>query len=460
MMNYIILPVTNRKVYEGSTVVLNRLPRVKWILSCGFYTYNDKQKKGWYFEAIPSGNVMPVFAQDLYDIKIITPLSPIDPPIAHIPPEPAPGPTPPGPTPIDFTEEDKEMIMRSTISVDTLEDRDRLSSDDLPEGKVVRVNDVDGHVDYFEWDKESESWIPATLGRRYLTKAEIESQLGPAIVDIEYQDESGILAVVAYNKQQTELALNGLAKTPTYNPRELELRIPVIGQDDFTLSIPKDVYIQSLELVPDYEDDGATHPALVLSLEENGNERYIVADATSIYNSYVGSDTSTMYVNVTSDNVISATVRISLAESNSLQTKADGLFVDISGKADRVQIAEDYILVADGLGGFTKAGNGLKVFTTGTLETVGNRGVVTANLITQGINSAIQAIDIDSINTRLSQLEQAQVGSGKSGMIVVSTTSGVTRSELTPGSDVLSDSSNTLAKESAVVDAFRWKPFK
>lgn len=460
MMNYIILPVTNRKVYEGSTVVLNRLPRVKWILSCGFYTYNDKQKKGWYFEAIPSGNVMPVFTEDLYDIKIITPLSPVDPPIAHIPPEPTPGPTPPGPKPIEFTEEDKEMIMRSTITVDSLEERDKLSSHDLPEGKVVRVNDVEGHVDYFEWDRESENWIPATLGRRYMTKAEIESAIGPAIVDIEYKDDEGILALVAYNQQEIELALNGLAKEPTYNEHELQLRIPVIGQEDFTLTIPKDVYIQTLTIVPDYDDDGTIHPALVLSIEENGNERDIVADATSIYNSYIGSDTSTVTVNITSGNVVSATARISLAEGNALSSSQDGLFVDISGKVDKVTLSEDYILVSDGLGGFTKAGNGLKVFTEGSLEDVSNKGVVTANLITQGINAAIQAIDIDSINNRISQLEQAQVGEGAPGHIVISTASGVTRSELTPGSDTLSDSSNTLAKESAVVDAFQWKTFK
>ena len=162
---YIIIPGTHQKVYENSVVVLFRLPDTKWILHCGYYSYNGVRQKGWYFSSIPSNTVMPVFIEDLVAMKVISGPQPVPPPGPHPPFPPCPpGPHPPAPIPIIFTPEDKKMIDASMITVETLEDRDRLSGDWLINGKIIRVNNVEGAVEYYEWQSDNQQWVPASLG--------------------------------------------------------------------------------------------------------------------------------------------------------------------------------------------------------------------------------------------------------------------------------------------------------
>lgn len=172
---FIIVPNTGEKIYDGTIVILQRLPGTKWIVHEGHYIYNNKKSYGWYLSAIPSGTTMPLFQSDLYMITIVGSKPHPHPPCPPGPCPPGPGPfPPPGPCPevYPFTKEDKDQIREAMLTVDSLEDRDKLSSSDLQDGKVVRVNDFDGEVAYFEWSSESQTWLPLNFGSTIITKQE------------------------------------------------------------------------------------------------------------------------------------------------------------------------------------------------------------------------------------------------------------------------------------------------
>lgn len=467
---YIIIPGTQRKVYENSVVVLFRLPDTKWILHCGYYSYNGVRQKGWYFSSIPSATVMPVFLEDLVAMKVINGPQPCPPgPHPPLPPHP-PGPIPPAPIPIIFTPEDKKMIDAAMITVETLEDRDRLSGDWLINGKIIRVNNVDGAVEYYEWQSANETWVPASLGYRYMTRDEIQQDLAGTIVDVVYSDSNGLLTLVCYNGDESTVLLSGVANNPTYE--NFQIRIPVFGKPDLVIDIPKGSSIANVEVVERYEiSPGVFVPALVITEEIDGQAHVVATDITNLYNLFQTiDDTSTIKMSIDSaSSSLSAEVKISDMPSNVLNVDRTGLYVDISGKVDKVEMSADYLLVSDGLGGFTKAGNGIMLQSSGTMPS--SAAIVpTSNLIAAAIQAAIDATVTDiseqlhaldeeilAVSNRVAFLEETAVGPGDSDEVVTSTLNGVTRSGYTIGSDVLTDDASSLATEKAVHDAMSWR---
>ena len=164
MDEYLVIPNTGERIQDGSLVILDRLPNIEWVVHFGFYSYNGHKESGWYLSSVPSQTIMPLFQTDLYMIKVIDKSFPCPPfpPFPPCPPIPPCPPCPPGPGPgpevVPFTKEDKLNIDRAMITVPDAEARDKLSSEDLIDGKIVRVNDYQGEVGYFEWNSEASEW--------------------------------------------------------------------------------------------------------------------------------------------------------------------------------------------------------------------------------------------------------------------------------------------------------------
>ena len=469
--DYIKVPTTGQKVYEGAIVVLLRLPDTRWVLHCGYYEYNGVRRKGWYFSSIPSTTIMPVFVEDLVAMRIISngdePITPCPPPFPPFPPGPFP-PVPPPPLPVIFTPEDKKMIERSMITVPSLEDRDALSSKGLIDGKIVRVNDYEGKVDYFEWDGSNDTWVPATLGYRYMTRDEVEeaitSETSTGIVSIEYSDSKGALVLTTKGGETSEKPLTGVANNPIFE--DLHLSIPVYGKETLHIDIPKDVTITDLKVEKSHQfSPGVYRPALVLTYNKNEEKLEVVADASNVYNLFdrVGStDTLTIFID-SEHSELKANVKISTYASNALRVDETGLLVDISGKVDKQDISRDYVLVADGNGGFTYAGSGITIKSMGKLEDYGDTELVTANIISAGIQAAIEAAQqdieerLEKVEREIEEIKSNLVGEGLPEEVVISTHTGVTRSGYTIGGSTLSTESSKLAREDAVVDAMSWK---
>ena len=462
---YIIVPGTQTKIFENSIVVLYRLPKVKWIVKLGNYEYNGKRRKGWYFSSLPSGTTMPVFTEDLVALRVVDGPTPRPFPPGPCPPGP---PTPPAPLPVIFTPEDKEMIARSTITVDDLEARDKLADSNTIDGKVVRVNDIDGQgtVEYYQWDSTNSTWVPATLGFRYMTRDEIKQELDTCVVDIVWSDSKGALVVTRYDGTDGEVQLAGVVHDPIYNVEDLTLRLPIYGREDFVVVLPNGESVVGVRYEENYErPDGTRGPSLVLTVSDGKQTHEIVGNADGLVDVYTGGTTDTIRVNVSSDHCeITADVKIAEIENNAIQVDSTGLYVDIHNKVDKAEITEGYILVANGDGGFTYGGAGVALYQSGILHDIGDSGVVTANVIEAAIVAAIQASEqriqnaLDEINNRLDDVEARIVGDGPTDKLITSTSTGVQRSEFTIGGDTLSSESiNAVATESAVKDAIAWK---
>lgn len=466
---YIVIPGTNRKVYEGSIVVLNRLPNLKWILHYGPYFYEGLRKKGWYFSSIPADTTMPVFQEDLVNMVVI------DDPVGPYPPgphpfPPGPGPFPPGPpvpVPTPFTPFDKKQLNQAMLTVNTITERDKIGNYCLQDGKIVRVNDIDGHgtVEYYEWCAATSSWREATLGERYMTRQEITDEISDTLIDASWDAQEGKLEFTTKGSDPVLTPLEGLAHDVVYTSEELTIRIPIYGRPDCVVKIPADSHISAIRFEPAWEfDDHTVKPAIVVTVTDGTEEHDIAGDATGLYNIYKGKETSTAKVIITSEtSEIAVNVKISDDANNSLRVdENNGLLVDLTGYVQKVQINDNFVLVADGQGGFKRAKDGIIIEQTTPISELTDPGhsIVTANLIEQAIAAAIEAAIVD-VNERLASIERRlDFGEGTNGDVLVTHGDGLLRSgRKIGGSELPEEGSTNIATEQAVVDSLSWKPF-
>lgn len=189
-MNYLPVPDSNLKLYEGSIVELERFTDVKWILHNGWYTYNDTTYMGWYFESIPAQTQLPVSPDDLRGITLISGKSDDacpDNAIPHCHHHDVPGglfpPVPPKPEPEKpafFSKKLKIQLEEAFITVPSIAKRDELVAEQsIPDGKIVRVNNVEGEPKYYIWDGYNEHWNDFEL----TTKEDVDAVVAQAISD-------------------------------------------------------------------------------------------------------------------------------------------------------------------------------------------------------------------------------------------------------------------------------------
>lgn len=212
MSDYLNIPNSKTKLKDGSVVMLRRFPGTKWLVHNGWYTYNGRNYTGWYFCSIPAQTVLPVSPQDLIDIIVVSdkdsqpvpeppvprpwpdpvpPMPPMpyppmpgpapQPPFYPYPPQPGPQPAPPGPRPYPddkfgpnpfppmppmplpdkpafFGVKDKRNLDAAFITVPNITDLEAIDTLQIPDGKYVCVNSVDGRRKYFRWNRRDDKW--------------------------------------------------------------------------------------------------------------------------------------------------------------------------------------------------------------------------------------------------------------------------------------------------------------
>lgn len=206
-MNYLNVPDSSLRLTDGCVVILDRFPGVKWIVHNGWYRYNDRQYMGWYFVSIPSQTVLPVNNQDLRMLTLVSDSQGDVAPSCPLPPAPQPAPhpcppiyppVPPHPEPerpAFFSKTDKKHLDAAFISVPTLKKRDELDTSSLPDGKIVRVNSVDGFPKYYAWSAfndhwEELSWVSDSDIEAYLSNYYTSTQINEYIEALNEQISS------------------------------------------------------------------------------------------------------------------------------------------------------------------------------------------------------------------------------------------------------------------------------
>ena len=229
-MNYLKVPDSNIKLTDGSVVMLARFPGTKWVVHYGWYDYAGRRGMGWYFSSIPAQTVIPVTSQDLQLIVLVDPGKSEEPDLPPAPgPAPGPGPTPPGPTPPPpgprpprppydpdvhpdwpgpkpdsglyptppdrhpsgdyrayFSKNDQYLLDASWITLPSIRYRDALPTVcNIPNGKVVKINSVDGVTRYYSWNAANQRWDEKFYENDtekvlvdYYTKEEIDETVG------------------------------------------------------------------------------------------------------------------------------------------------------------------------------------------------------------------------------------------------------------------------------------------
>lgn len=146
--NFILIPGTNIRLYDGDVVKISGKPRIKWVVHTGWYIYDGNQNYGWYFVSIKNGDILPVGAVDLTLCTLVTVKTQgsgvTDGKVVNY--------TRP------FTLADAEALNRAFITVETIEQRDNLDKKKLVNGKLVRCNDVGGVATYYAWNAETKAW--------------------------------------------------------------------------------------------------------------------------------------------------------------------------------------------------------------------------------------------------------------------------------------------------------------
>lgn len=304
----------------------------------------------------------------------------------------------------------------------------------------------------------------------------VDEQIGGGtafVRDIEFDDESGELKLDKGAATTTDVELTGVAHTPTY--ADLTITIPVYGQDDVVINLPKDNFVRSGRYEAEYDlPDGTKGPAIVLVVNDGtqGEDKEVVIPAASLVDIYTGGNTNNIHVSVADDKTITADVVIDPAVGNALSTSAAGLMVDVSDKANKLTgSTENDILVADADGDIKDSGFSVK--STGTLASTDTTAVPVASLVVSAINTAIGTVNdtiatitnddhtgrLDVLEDTVDSIDETILGEGNADEVIISTDAGIVRSGKSIGGATLAATPNedTLATEAAVADAISWK---
>jgi hypothetical protein len=195
--DYIVIPDTNIRIYDGDIVTLSNTSQ-KWIVHTGWYTYNNAQNYGWYFCAINNGDILPLYKVDLTLCTLVTTYTQG----SNIHDGPKVNYTRP------FTEADSEILNRTFITIDTIEQLDNIDTRYIPNGRIVRVNG-DNSPSYYIWNLQEHKWENTVLSNEILkltgnsTTPIILSQLDSGLYRLE-----GVYQVTPSETRQTASSEN------------------------------------------------------------------------------------------------------------------------------------------------------------------------------------------------------------------------------------------------------------
>lgn len=138
---YFTIPETGKIIYNGDTVILSEYPDTIAIVAYGWYTYEENAMNGWHFILLPDKTIVPATQVNLSLLTVVPNSSDND------------------RNPIPISPELRDIESRAFITLDSIAQRDKLITEFMPNGRIVRVNDSINHTsNYYEWNVETQSW--------------------------------------------------------------------------------------------------------------------------------------------------------------------------------------------------------------------------------------------------------------------------------------------------------------
>lgn len=90
--DYLLIASLGIKLYEGNIVALKRFPDKKWIVRYGWFNFESKYYKGWYFSSLTGDELIPAIESDLDEVVVLSTTSDQEGPTAPVDPENPPEP--------------------------------------------------------------------------------------------------------------------------------------------------------------------------------------------------------------------------------------------------------------------------------------------------------------------------------------------------------------------------------
>lgn len=138
---YFTIPETGKIIYNGDTVILSEHPDTIAVVTYGWYKYEENAMNGWHFILLPAKTIVPAAQVNLSLLTIVPNSSDDD------------------RNPIPLSPELRDIESRAFITLDSIVQRDKLITEFMPNGRIVRVNDSVNHTsNYYEWNVETQSW--------------------------------------------------------------------------------------------------------------------------------------------------------------------------------------------------------------------------------------------------------------------------------------------------------------
>lgn len=138
---YFTIPETGKIIYNGDTVILSEYPNTIAVVAYGWYKYEENAMNGWHFILLPAKTIVPATQVNLSLLTIVPNSSDDD------------------RNPIPLSPELRDIESRAFITLDSIAQRDKLITEFMPNGRIVRVNDSVNHTsNYYEWNVETQSW--------------------------------------------------------------------------------------------------------------------------------------------------------------------------------------------------------------------------------------------------------------------------------------------------------------
>lgn len=185
-LNDTYFPVSEKqilKLVDGNIVSISTFPDTKWILHKGWYTFDNKLNNGWYLTSLKDSSVRPVIPQEIEDMVVVsTKSNNLDPNYPNVLPVDADGQNVDVPSAYNYqpttisgssagphgpifppVAPDSELVpyqvKSAFVTFPDIESRDKLDPRQTPDGKLVRVNNVNGKVEYYSWSITHHAWV-------------------------------------------------------------------------------------------------------------------------------------------------------------------------------------------------------------------------------------------------------------------------------------------------------------
>lgn len=142
---------------------------------------------------------------------------------------------------------------------------------------------------------------------------------------------------VAKGEENEDVTLTGVVTDPIYEQETRKITLPIAGKEALVIELGKDLAVRGGKYNTDSQE-------IWLTLDESGSydvpNKVIKIPAADLVDVYTGGTTDTAKVTVSGENVIKVDVQVSTKAGNALSVdsspKTKGLYVDVSGKLDKL----------------------------------------------------------------------------------------------------------------------------